>query len=416
MAGVFACPECGQELGVEGFSPGREVQCEGCSTWVEVPFLPRAATLSRGRRFARPSPWASKSLRGAIVFAVVVLLGLAATRMIGGRVRSDRERVLNELLVSADRAESARRYDVALREIEGALAHARSFERAGSRPLAELTDRRDRISLLEARGRLSAIDALDPDSAVGESLILADRAKHDRALATLAGPIENGLLESRLRQAEVDLGQAQQALKAGEDARAFTLAERLHLRAKRLPVADSRRYRDEAESMMTSAVSRSGVAIPNVFGRFVVGSIDAYAARLDGLRFEALKTKGFLPQPPRSAWSSLWENSAAFILAVEVAESQDGLYLQSKNRATLIDGSFELQRKDQLLWKARVTCRTRSPLPDLPAYLAGHLATADRRDPDAEKKLHADALVQFIEQAARNLRGIPTFEAATRSP
>ena len=180
MSGVFACPECGQELDVEGYSPGREVQCEECLTWVEVPFLRRNSGWKDGRRSTRRSPWLeSKTLRGAIVFAAVALLGLAATQMIGGRVRSDKEQVLAELLRSTDEAEASKRFDVALREIEGALAQARSIDPKGSERLVELKCRRDRLSLQEAEARLDEVETLDPDHAVGESLTIAERARHD---------------------------------------------------------------------------------------------------------------------------------------------------------------------------------------------------------------------------------------------
>ena len=416
MAGVFACPECGQKLAVEGLSPGREVQCEECLTWVEVPFLPRATAPKRGRRTSSRSPWASKTLQGAIVFATVVLMGLMATRMIGGRVRSDKERVLAVLVASADQAESSRRYDVALREIEGALVHARSFEREGSQRLLELATRRDRISLSEAKTRLAGAEALDPEAAVGEALTLAAKAKEDHALAPLAGAIEDRLAESRMRQAESDLGLARRAFEAGRDAEVFSLADRLYARAKDLPDADARRYGDEAEAMIGVVVGRSGVKIPPVAGRFVAGSAEGFSLSLDRFRAEALKARGFLLQPRRSTWASLWVEKAPFVQTVEIAESQDGLYLQSKNRTTLIDGTFELLHKDQVVWKSRVVARTRSPLPDLPAYLAGHLATASKRNPEVEQRLHADALTQFAELAVRNLRGIPTREAATRVP
>jgi hypothetical protein len=73
-----------------------------------------------------------------------------------------------------------------------------------------------------------------------------------------------------------------------------------------------------------------------------------------------------------------------------------------------------LLREDQAIRKTRVVTQNRSPLPDLPAYLAGHLATAGKRDPDAERRLPADALAQFVERSAKNLRGLPTRDAASR--
>ena len=416
MAGVFACPECGRELEVGDVSPGREVQCEGCSTWVEVPYLPRASGWKRGRRSTRRSPWASKSLRAAIVFAVVALSGLMATRMIGGRVRSDRERVLAELVASADEAESSRRFDDAIREIEGAVAHARTFVPKGSGRLAELESRRDRVSLLEARLRLTAVGSLKPDQAVGESLTLVQKARHDRALAPLVAEIAAKLDESRLRQAEADLGIARGSYDSGHDAEAVDAAERLYDRAGQLADPDALRFRDEAQGVLEAAVARSGVALPPVLGRFAVGSAESYSAILERPRAESLKAHGYVPQPRRSPWAKLWDEKAPFRETAQVVESQEEFYLQSKNRTTQVDGTFELLHGDRVVWKTRVFARTRSPLPDLPAYLAGHLATADRRDPDAERRLHDDALAQFVDQANRNHRGLPGREAAARMP
>ena len=417
MAGVFACPECGRELEVDDLSVGLEVQCEGCSTWVEVPFLPRASGWKRARRpTGRRSPWASKALRGAIVFAVVALSGLLATRVIGGRVRSDRERVLAELVASADEAESSRRYDDALREIAGAVAHARTFASEGSGRLAELEGRRGRVSLLDAKQRLAAVDSLKPDQAVGESLTLADRARRDRALAPLADAVAAKLAESRLRQAEADRELARGSHDSGRDAEAIAAAERLYDRAGQLADPDARRFRDDAQGVLEAAVARSGVALPPVVGRFVAGSAESYSAALERHRAESLRARGYVPQPRRSPWAKLWDEKAPFRETVQVVEGQDELYLQSKNRTTQVDGTFELLHGDRVVWKNRVFARTREPLPDLSAYLAGHLATAGRRDPDAERRLHDDALAQFVEQAARNLRGLPGREAAARLP
>ena len=415
MAGTFACPECGRELAVEGLSPGREVQCEECSTWVEVPFLPRAAGWKRARRPRRRSPWESKALRGAIAFAMVAMVGLAASRMIGGRVRSGRESVLAELLASADRAEADRRYDVALREIEGAVAQARTFELEGSGRLAGLLERRDRVSFREAQDRLAAIEALDPDRAVGESLTLEERARRDPALAPLAGTIGGRLDESRRRQAAADLELARRSLDAGQDARAFEVAERLHDRAGHLPDREGRRFRDDARAVLEAAVGRSGAALPPVVGRFVAGSAQAYSSTVDRHRVEALRARGYLPQPHRSPWSSLWDEKAPFRLTVQVAETQEELYLQSKNRTTQIDGTIELFRDGRSSWRTRMVARTRSPLPDLPAYLAGRLATAAHRDPEVERRLHDDALAHFVEQASKNLKALPGLEAS-RTP
>ncbi len=416
MSGVFACPECGRELELEGLSPGRQVQCESCSTWVEVPFLPRAAGWKRGR-FPRERPaWQSRLLRGALVFAGVVLIALTAGRMIGGRVRSGKERVLAELVASADEAFASGRYDVALREIEGAVAQARTIEREGSERLAGLLRRRDEASVREAEARLAAVGSLDPDRAVGESLTLKARAARDPALAPLADAIAAGLDESRLRQARADLDLARKELGAGRDDRAFAAAERLHARAEKLPDPDDRTFRDAARSVLEAAVGRSGVALPPVVGKFAAGSAGSYTAALEKPRAESLRRRGYLPQPRDSDWAALWVEKAPYRQTIEVAESYERPYLQSNNRTTLIDAGFELSHGGRSIWRARAFARTRVPLPDLPAYVSGHIGTAGRRDPDAERRLQKDALGQFIEQAGRSFRGLPARPAPGQGP
>lgn len=416
MAGVFACPECGQKLAVEGFSPGREILCDGCSTWVEVPYLPRAGGSRSVRSTAPYSAWNSPLLRGAILFAVVAMAGLFATKLIGGRVRSGQEKVLAELVASAEEAESAQQYDVASREIEAALSQARSMGLENSPRLDGLKEHRDRISLREIEFRLGNLDTLGLDQAVGEALTLSEKAAKNPALDSLATSIEAKLASLRLLQAEHDLEIARQALDLGREADAFAAASRLHDRSGELSRSDSVRFAAEARTILETAVSRKGVALPTVVGKFVAGSADAYTKILDRPRAEILRARGFLPEPRKSPWAVLWEEKAPFRATVEVTETQDQFYLQSKNRTTQVDGTFELYRGDHVVWKNRIVARTREPLPDLPAILGGHLGTADKRNPETERRLHDDAMKQFVELSNRNLRGMPTREAALKVP
>jgi hypothetical protein len=347
-------------------------------------------------------------LRAAVTFAAVAMLGLAGARMIGGRVRSGHEQVLAELVASADTAEACGRYDVALREIAGAVVQARKVDPEGSERLGELLRRRDRISICEAQARLAAVDALDPDRAVGESLTLVDRARIDPALAQMAPAIEAKLSESRRRQAEADLEAARRAFEHGRPSEAFAAADRLHGRADRLPEPEARRFRAEALALLEAIVARDGVVITPVVGRFVAGSPEAYTAMMDRLWAEVLRLRGYLPQPRESPWRSLWDEKALARATTHLVETQAEFYLQSKNRTTQVDGTFELTMPGRSPWSNRVVGRTRVPLPNLPAYLAGHLATAGRRDPEAERRLHDDAQTLFVELSTRALRGIPT--------
>jgi hypothetical protein len=417
MAGVFACPECGQELAVEGLSPGREILCDACSTWVEVPYLPRAGDSRRVRRPTQRSPWNSTLLKGAITFAVVAILGLIAIRIISSRAHSDQEKVLANLIASADKAEADHDYGVAIREILAALAHAQTMNLKDSARFDELKERHDRIIVREVEDRLTAVDALEPDQAVGEAMTLAVKAGQSPALASLVEAIDAKLASLRLRQVEADHASARKAFDGGRDVEAFAAAERLHDHACELSSrSDASRFQADARSILEGAVARKGVALPPVVGRFVAGSAEAYTKVLDRSRAEALRAKGYLPEPRKSAWSTLWDEKAPFRATVQMIETQDDLYLQSKNRMTKVDGTFELLRGDRSIWKNRIVARTREPLPDLPALLGGHLATSDKRNPETERRLHDDAMKQFVELTGKILRGMPASDAAVRVP
>ena len=276
----------------------------------------------------------------------------------------------------------------------------------GSTRLSELIRRRDLASIRDARARLGALEALDPDRAVGEALILAGKARSDRALAPMAGEIAAKVEAARLRQATADLDAARRSLESGDGAGAFAAAGRAHDRSGQLGDSDARRLRDEAEGLIEAVVARLGVILD--------GPADAPETPLTRPLIDALTKRGFAVQPRRSIWRSLWDEHAPIRASARLVEVQDEFYLQSKNRITKADGFFEVTYRGQTAWKARVAARTRAPLPDLPAYLAGHLATAPRQDPDIERRLQADARAVLAEQAAKILRGIPSRQALDR--
>src|SRR4051812_22411098 len=77
MDGGFACPECGCEICPAGLSPGRQVRCGWCRTWVEVPFIPRADQIKSLRRFRETSrrgrwPLWAKCAVAALALAIAV--------------------------------------------------------------------------------------------------------------------------------------------------------------------------------------------------------------------------------------------------------------------------------------------------------------------------------------------------------
>ncbi len=415
MGESFACPECGEEIAVRGLTPGREVICPACSTRVEVPYLPRvplkpkrwdrrASGAGRSGRMSRAS---KRRIRWALAGGAVLAVAMAtwwAVGSIGSKARSDRERVLRELIASSDAATAAGNPGAAFREITAAVTQLRKIDPDGSTRLDDLLQRRDQAARAEVQARLQALGRLTVEQGVGEARILADRARKDPALATLADEIGGKLEAATLRLAEAERSRARDALKAGQGLAAFTAANRAYTSAGGLSARqDSDRLQAEARALIVAAVERFGVATTAV-EEIKTGPADGFAATI---WTEALAARGYLLLPAGSPWAEVWTAHAPYQATSKVVEARDDLYLQSQNRATRIDGQFALTVRGRLLWQVRVFAQTRSPIPDLPAYLAGRLATADHRDPEVERRLRDDARTAYRLQADRNFRGIP---------
>lgn len=408
MVGAFACPECGQEVDAEGLAPGRLVRCGGCATWVEIPFLPRAAPARRWRHARARPPWERKALKlGLVAFGVAVAVA-AAAQVAGNRFRAGRERVLDTLIAAADAADAAREPGRALVEIEAAVARA---EATHSPRLAALRERRDAASARDASARLTALGTLDPARAVGEALTLRDRARTDPALASLADAVAGAVDAQRLRDAEARLAGARAASAAGRDADAFARAEQLHDRAGALPAADAARFRREAEALIASAVGRAGVAIPAVSGRFLRGSADGYNARVDPVWAAALAPKGYLPQPRRSAWRKAWDDHAPFRATFEVAETPGSADLQSGGQTTAIDAALRFEHRGGAAWQDRVVVTGNEIAPQLNAFGGARAASGGRPDPAVAARLHDEAVKRLLGRVAPKLAGIPARAA-----
>ena len=421
MGGSFACPECDQAIRLRGLTPGREVVCPACATLIEVPYLPRANP-AQSRREVRPeirrggrgswqrgmSRGAKRRLRWGLALGAVLGVALVTWWSVGrieARARSNQERVLAELIAASDRAEAAHNPVASFREIEAALSQARKIDPPGSTRLRDLIERRNRSALGEIQARLAALDRLRIDQGVGEALILLERVDHDPALAPLADEVAARLESVRTRQADADRDQARIALEAGRGIEAFEAAARGFERAEQL--TDPRtttRIQGETKALLVAAVERFGATIPERNEPNAPGSIHAFAGAIWA---ESLRSRGYLLKSDKSAWDEVWTDHAPYQASMTLDESPEGLYLQSENRATQIDGRFRLSSRGQSVWETRIFARTRAPIPDLPAFLAGRLATASRRDPEIEQRLRDDARASFRAQAARNFRGLP---------
>ena len=434
MASGFACPECGQSITLRGLTPGREVICPACATLVEVPYLPRAADRPRRpdnpagpplRRGGRSRSWRSgmslvarRRLGWGLAMGSVGLVALLtwwAVGSIGARARSDKERVLNELIAASDDATAAGNPGAAFREIEAAVVEARKIDPDGSPRFDALINRRNRAAVAEVAARLAALGKLGADARAGEARILSDRARLDPALAALVDPINEATEAALTNQVEADRDRARQSLAAGRGLEAFQAATRAHDRANHLSSrADSIRMQAEAQTILVDTVERFGAVVSDT--PLVRPGADSLTDFARSLWIEALISRGYLLAPAGSPWANVWTAHAPYEVTARVSETREGLYLQSQNRLAQIDGQFVVTMRGQPRWQTRIYAQTRAPIPDLAAFVASRLATADHRDSEMERRLADDARTAFGLQAARNFRGIPIAGSSLNSP
>ncbi len=115
-SGSFACPECGNELGLKGTTAGRQLRCGWCRNGVEVPFLPRAvirrARFSKGRR----PKWVIWAWAGVAV--VALLVAVFGTRGSQGAEPASGWGNLVAAITEAEAEEHAGRFESAVRAIQ----------------------------------------------------------------------------------------------------------------------------------------------------------------------------------------------------------------------------------------------------------------------------------------------------------
>ena len=409
MVGVFACPECGEEVILEGLAPGRQTHCSACGTLVEVPYLPRVTPSGTGSRRFR-SRKSRKLLKRAIAAGVAVVLivavGFSVVNLVRSRLGSAAKTRLNEVIASADTAERAARLDRALTEIEAAIRLADNPAASDGLGRDALRQRRDSLSQREAAGRLDQIAKLDPARAVGEALILRQRVKSDRALAALGSRVEQGLRDSRRRWFDQDMNSARISMDAGKPVDALTMARRAWTTSAELADAASR---TRVELLVTEIVQAHGVIIEPVRGSFFLGSEEIYTKNILSPLQDALRMHAYIPAPPVAEWAELWRSQAPNRVTITIREMSEGLYLQSQNRSTRIECRVTLNRNRGPSWELVINARTgQGPiLTNMRAYQAGHLGTSSKRNTDQERLLFEDAFKFLLEQFGLRIRALP---------
>ena len=407
MTGSFACPECGEEVALKGATPGREVQCSRCATWVEVPYLPRDGVWTRPKfRKARPA-WVVPLAWACVGLLALVVAIVGGSKYVESKSRTSREATLDEILRTVDQAEKGGRADRALSEIEAALAFVRQGDPIESTRLAELQHRRDLLSFREAEIRIAASSRLEPIAAVGDLLTLQARAGTDRALDSLTSTILESLDAARRRLITTSFVNTQRARDENRPFDALRLGEQALAVAEKLDASAQRSAFTEAELILTPIVAKIGVILVQSPGRFTLGSTQTYETALGPILADKLRKQGYAPRPTRGPARVLWDGHAPYRVEFQIVETQGSLYLESKSRVSDITASISLARGQDILWETRLIGRTLVPLPDLAAYVGSRLAVSDRRNPEAERLLYENARGSLIEQAAARLSGLP---------
>jgi hypothetical protein len=418
MGGSFACPECGNPLELKGLTPGRQVRCGWCRTYVEVPFLPRMAGRGRGSPARRRNPrWAAWAWSG-VTLSALILIAAGAGRMFLTRSRQFHEEALCRLSDAARDDEREGRFGPALATIEAALIEAGKIKPRDEARLAELRRWRDRIARREIETRLAEVAGLPPEQAVGACLTLLARIRDNPDLEGLEEAVGEQLGRARERSVAADLAAARRALDAGDAAGVLDRCERLVETADTLESETRRDARAEADAMVARIITQRGLIVGAIEGQFILGSDSSYTRVFHSLLADTLRQRGYVPRPASSFWAPLWDKLAPFHLKIGVRETLPEPYMESQNRTSSIDVSLVLNRtgKPVAIWEGIVNARTRIPLLGLPAYQASRLAVSDHRDPAVEHLLYEDARSLLVERLTLRLRSIPEARSPLSLP
>ncbi|HEX8203879.1 MAG TPA: hypothetical protein VF590_25615 [Isosphaeraceae bacterium] len=359
MVRGFACPECGAEVAPKGLSPGRQVRCPDCSTWVEVPFIPRqGGTSRRSKRLRRKDQ---------------VLIGLGWT--------------LGVLVALAALVLGIRNWH------RTQVRHA-SEEQAALRRRVE-----DQLKALEAEP-----SEPDLDTALG----LLARVGGDPSLSSLKGRARQQFDRARDRWAAAELAAADAALADGRRAEVLALGEGMARRIATFPPGSGDHVAGEIRDRIGAVARQIGAVVEPARGRFLFGSPSAYDKDLRRLAEAALRRRGYLVPAASSPVRALWDEQAAYRMAVTIAERQAARYLDTPHRTCEIEAHLSLGHRGSPTWSDRLTARTRVPLSMLSPAEIRRLNLGTRADSAIERRLYEDALAFLLGQIELRLRNVPS--------
>jgi hypothetical protein len=105
----------------------------------------------------------------------------------------------------------------------------------------------------------------------------------------------------------------------------------------------------------------------------------------------------------------VWNENALYRMSLNLTESQNEEYQQSRNRISEIDGRLAFTSGGAELWHAQLTARTQVPLPNIAVYEATRLALAPERNSSVELRFYRDARVSFHDKVVQRLRELPEY-------
>jgi hypothetical protein len=400
MIAAFACPECGSEVGADSSQAGRRVRCAGCGTIVEIPFLARSSSARHRPQGSSPA----LKIAGAGL-AVAILMVIAAVLVAKARGRANRERDMAEAVHRSKQAEMDGRFDEALLAVESALKIAKTLDPSTRKPLKE---RRNLLAIRQTEASLASIpDLPDPVQALRAIQASIDR---DPARESLRDRVMEALAAALLARARSDLVQANSAMASAHPEMAMELCERVAKTAEEVGRDRADDLRSLAQGIARKVLSRYGVVFVPVSGEFLQGPSSArlHATTLQAIIAPALKRKGFLPRPEKSAFLKDWDEVSPYRIEIEIIERQDGSFFQSALHTTRLTSHVALLKGPKYVWQSRPQGLTRVPPPDMSAFEMSHISISKERDPALEKRLYNDARAVLSDNVATSLRSLPS--------
>lgn len=405
MVKGFACPECGAEVAPEGLSPGRQVRCPDCLTWVEVPFIPRQ--LAHPRRGRRREGWRAWIPAGLLLVAVVVAVLIGVRIWTGSRAQQ--RKAIDARIEAAEALEKQKEYGPALAEAEAALEMVRHHGVAPSGGHDDLRKLRAGLARLAAGAQIDSLagPGADPDESLDAGLSLLARLAADPDLAPLKEDAWEPFAKVRDRWAEAHVEEGNRALDSGRLGEVLAIGERMMAKVATFPSGAEGDEPDQIQALVGRAIARSGVVIAPIQGRFLQGSAAAYDATLRPLLEGHFRRLGYLLPTASSPFRPLWETLAPYRMTVAIDERQAARYLQTPHRTSEIEANLTLTLGGSTAWSEGLTVRTRVPSPMLGAADVRRLSLSTKPDLEIERRLYDDAHAFLNEQIALRLRNLP---------